>query len=205
MPRAKFIQTMLINVLVTCAACALALLAMYTVVRARINTEAVTRPGTGGPGTSGTPAPGAQTAGYNSSAAAVAGIWLFFQIYLLACWRARMPQMTIPSILWAIFANVSMVYAPQFSTMVQATAFAKKLLTAFLTGFAIGSGVSLFVFPSTSRKIVFKEMAGYLTSLRAAMKANAAYMHRCEASARCFITRPCLICLASRKVICSQR
>jgi hypothetical protein len=181
-PRAKFLQTMLINILVVCLGAAVSLLAMFCIVSARINSEGRTAPGTGGPGTSGTAASGAATAHYNSSASAVAGIWLFIQIFGISAFRANRPQFTIPSILFAIFANVSMVYAPQFSTMAQAESFAKKLLETFLTGFAISTGVSLLVFPLTSRQIVFGEMKGYVMGLRGAMQANLDYLHGLEAS-----------------------
>ncbi|KAK3680304.1 hypothetical protein LTR78_000682 [Recurvomyces mirabilis] len=179
-PRAKFTQTMLINILVTCIGCCVALLAMFCTVHARIDTEGHQGPGKGGPGTSGLAAGGAATSTYNSSASAVAGIWLFVEIYAISAFRANRPQFTIPSILFAIFANVSMIYAPQFSTMTQASAFAQKLLEAFFTGFAISTGVSLFVFPLTSRQVVFKEMTGYFGLLRKAMKANLDYMHTLE-------------------------
>jgi len=179
-PRAKFLQTMLINLFSACLGTAISLLAMFCCVRARINSEGFQGPGTGGPGTSGLAAGGAATAGYNSSASAVAGIWLFVQIYGISVMRARLPQLTIPSILFAIFANVSMVYAPQFSTMAQAQSFAQRLLEAFLTGFAISTGVSVLIFPLTSRQVVFMEMTGYIGSLRAAMKANLDYLTSLE-------------------------
>jgi hypothetical protein len=64
--------------------------------------------------------------------------------------------------------------------VVQAEAFIKKLLEAFLTGFGIGTGVSLFIFPLTSRTVVFNDMAAYLTSLKSALKANMDYVHSLE-------------------------
>ncbi|KAK0787129.1 hypothetical protein LTR38_011790 [Friedmanniomyces endolithicus] len=180
-PRAKYLQTMLTNVLVVCFGCAVALLAMYCTVHARLNSE-FQQTRNGGPGTSGLAAGGAPTTTYNSSASAVAGVWLFVQIYAISTYRANRPQFTIPSIMYAIFANVSMVYAPQFGSMVQAEAFAKKLLGAFLTGFAISTGVSLFVFPLTSRGVVFNDIAGYINSLRGCMQANLDYLHSLEDS-----------------------
>ena len=117
-PRAKFLQTMLINILVTCLGCCVALLAMFCTVHARINSEGYQGPGRGGPGTSGLAAGGAATSTYNSSASAVAGIWLFAEIYAISAFRANRPQFTIPSILFAIFANVSLIYAPQFLSLI---------------------------------------------------------------------------------------
>jgi hypothetical protein len=179
-PRAKFIQTMMINVFSVCLASAIALLAGFCAVKARINSEGFHGAGSGGPGTSGLAAGGAATAKYNSSGAAVAGVWLFAWIYGISVVRAKGPQFTIPCIMNAIFANVSMVYAPQFDTIVQLETFVERLLEAFLTGMAIATGVSLLIFPLTSRQIVFKEMANYIQSLRTAMKANLDYLHSLE-------------------------
>ncbi|KAI7090836.1 hypothetical protein KC356_g1142 [Hortaea werneckii] len=175
-PRAKFLQTMLVNLLVTCLGCAVTLLAMYCSVTARLNTES----NTAASGSSAADAAGIATSPYNPSASAVAGIWLFAMIYAISAFRAKRPQFTIPSIILAIFANVSMVYAPQFSSMALAQSFARRLLEAFLTGFAISTACSLIVFPLTSRQVVFKDMSGYIMSLRAAIKANLDYMHSLE-------------------------
>ena len=71
-------------------------------------------------------------------------------------------------------------YAPQFTTMSQGISFAKSLLEAFLTGFAIAAGVSLFVVPTSSRKVVHKEMADYIAAVRGCLKANTVYMHTLE-------------------------
>ncbi|KAK3618008.1 hypothetical protein LTR56_024918 [Elasticomyces elasticus] len=180
-PRAKFLQTMCVNVFVVCLGCAVALLAMYCTVSARISTEG-RRGSSAGGATSGLATGGAPTSTYNSSASAVAGVWLFVQIYAISAYRANRPQFTIPAIMLAIFANVSMIYAPQFSSMVQAQAFAQRLLEAFLTGFAISTGVSLLVFPLTSREIVFKSIAGYIASLRGSLDANLAYLQSLEDS-----------------------
>nr|POF13731.1 hypothetical protein CFP56_02755 [Quercus suber] len=179
-PRGKFMQTMLLNILGTCVACALCLLAMYCAVQARLNSEGPQPPGTGGSGTSGLASAGAQTAPYSSSGSAVAAIWLFTEIYIISAIRALRPQFTVPCICAAIFANVSSAYVPQFSTMAQAENFAQHLLTAMLTGFAIATGVSLLVFPLTSREIVFDGMRAYIKSLQAAVKANLDYMHSLE-------------------------
>nr|POF21092.1 hypothetical protein CFP56_66506 [Quercus suber] len=179
-PRGKFMQTMLLNVLAVCLVCALALLAMYCAIQARISNGGAQAPGTGGIGTSGLATGGAQTAPYSSSGSAVAAVWLFVEIYAISAIRAVRPQFTVPCICAAIFANVSSAYAPQFSTMAQAETFAYHLLTAMLTGFAIASGVSLLVFPLSSREIVFSGMEGYIKVLRAAVKANLDYMHSLE-------------------------
>ena len=179
-PRSKFLQTMLVNVVFVCFAAACVTLALYCCVQARIHSGESGRPSQGGSGTSGLAAQGAQTAPYNSSAAAVAGIWLMVMIYCISTVRAAKPQFMIPAMAGAIIGNVGMVYAPQFSSMLQAEAFVKRLLEAFLTGFGIGTGVSLLIFPLTSRTVVFNDMSAYLTSLRSALSANMDYVHSLE-------------------------
>ncbi len=64
--------------------------------------------------------------------------------------------------------------------MGQGIAFTKRLLEAFLTGFAIASGVSFLVFPLTARTVVFKTAAGYIGALRGALKAQCAYLGSLE-------------------------
>lgn len=162
MPRAKFIQMMIFDVLAICIASCFALLTMYSSVKARQHTETGT------------------TASYNSSASAVSGIWLFFQIWLVHTFRAKYPQFQFPVVLYSIFANVSSIYAPQETSMTSAIALVVKLLKTFLSGLALSSGVSLFVFPMTSRKAVFKQMGGYIKGLRGALSAHAVYFETLE-------------------------
>ena len=115
-PRSKFLQTMLVNVVFVCFAAACVTLALYCCVQARIHSGESGEPSVGGAGTSGLAATGAQTAPYNSSAAAVAGIWLMVMIYCMSTVRAAKPQFMIPAMAGAIIGNVGMVYAPQFSS-----------------------------------------------------------------------------------------
>ncbi|KAK3708565.1 hypothetical protein LTR37_011460 [Vermiconidia calcicola] len=176
-PRAKFIQMMLMHIFLSCLACALIVLACFCCVRARSNTQSLAGPGSGGSGTSGTPAPGAATAQYNSSASAVAGVWLFAQIYAISVLRAKMPQYNVPCIMAAIITNVALTYAPQFSAMAQAEALVLQLLEAYLTAFAIATAVSLLIFPLTSRDLVFKDIETFISQLRSALTANLAYLN----------------------------
>ncbi|KJX98308.1 hypothetical protein TI39_contig418g00002 [Zymoseptoria brevis] len=180
MPRSKFLQTMLISVVFVSLASSISLLGIYCMVTARINTTGDQIPGQGGAGTSGLATQGAATAGYNSSASAVAGVWLFFQIFIVSVLRAKLPQYNVPCIMWAVVANIACIYGPQFNTMVQGEAFVRRLLLACFTGFGIATGVSLLIFPLTSRVVFFKGMAGYIASLRGALQANLDYMHSLE-------------------------
>jgi hypothetical protein len=146
MPRGKFIQTMSLNVIGVCLGAAVNLLALYTAIRARINTAA----------------PGAPPNAYNSSASAVCAIWFMVQIYLINYLRAARPQFQFPAIVYSIFAIVAMSYGPTFPSMTYAISFTQRLIEAFLTGFGLATATHFFIFPLSSRTVVFKEMTGYL-------------------------------------------
>jgi hypothetical protein len=55
-----------------------------------------------------------------------------------------------------------MSYGPTFPSMTYAISFAKRLIEAFLTGFGLATATHFFIFPLSSRTVVFKEMTGYL-------------------------------------------
>ncbi|KAF2198924.1 hypothetical protein GQ43DRAFT_377471 [Delitschia confertaspora ATCC 74209] len=166
MPRAKFFQTMLLNIISTCMASAFAILMMWTGVQARHHT---------------TP-PGSPPSRYNSSQSAVCAVWLFFYTYLINSVKAKYPQFVFPTIIYAIFINVSATFGTQWTTTAQMLSFARQLLITFLSGFAIATVVSLFIFPTTSRKIVQKEMIGFIGASRKYLQAHKAYMHSVETS-----------------------
>ncbi|KAF1921458.1 hypothetical protein BDU57DRAFT_544942 [Ampelomyces quisqualis] len=166
MPRAKFLQTMSMNVLGTCIGSAIALLMVWSGVKAREHTTT----------------PGAPPQRYNSSQSAVLAVWLFFQIYAINTLKAKFPQIAFPTIMYAILVNVAATNGFLFRTTAQCEAFIARLLEAFLTGFAIATGVSLFILPVTSRKVVMKEVTGYIGLLRAALGAHKTYIHSLEHS-----------------------
>ena len=174
LPRSKYIQTMLFNVIGVCIGAAVALLEIYCSVQARAHTSpSVKATGNG-------PSPGAAVTTYNSSASAVSAIWLFFNIYLVNTVRASRPQLQFPVIIYSVFANVASVYAPNFPTMDAGIAFAKRLMEAFFTGFAIATGVSLFIFPVSVRMTFFKQSAGFITAVQGTLKAHIAYLQTLE-------------------------
>ncbi|CAG8382473.1 unnamed protein product [Penicillium salamii] len=162
MPRAKFIQMMIFDVLAICIAACFALLTMYSSVKARQHTS------TNGSDT------------YNSSASAVSGVWLFFQIWMVHTFRAKYPQLQFPVIIYAIFANVSSVYAPTMMNMASAISLVERMLKSFLTGLGISTATSMFILPMTSRQAVFKQMSGYISGLRSALNAHAVYFESLE-------------------------
>ncbi|KAE9984928.1 hypothetical protein EG328_008126 [Venturia inaequalis] len=170
MPRAKFIQTMMINVFAICLGAAVGLLVVYCSVQARLHTTVISAAGSAVAG----------TVPYNSSASAVSAVWLFVQVFLVNTLKAKYPQLQFPSIMYSIFVIVTCTYSPQFPTMTYGISFMKRLLETFLTGFAVAAGVHFVVFPVTCRKIVFKEFAGYLGALQGGLKAHQAYLHSLE-------------------------
>lgn len=100
MPRAKFVQTMTMNVLATCVGSALAMLMVWSAVKAREHTTV----------------PGAPPSRYNSSQSAVLGIWLFFQIYIVNTLKAKFPQLAFPAIIYSIQVNVAATSGFLFTT-----------------------------------------------------------------------------------------
>ncbi|CAG7950940.1 unnamed protein product [Penicillium nalgiovense] len=162
MPRAKFIQMMIFDVLAVCLAACFALLTMFSSVRARQHTS--TNPNDS----------------YNASASSVSGLWLFFQIWMVHTFRAKYPQLQFPVIIYAIFANISSVYAPQMKDMPAGIGMVTRLLKSCLTGLAISTATSLLILPMTSRQVVFKQMASYIGGLRSALSAHAIYFQSLE-------------------------
>jgi hypothetical protein len=165
LPRAKFIQTLITDVVLVCIAAAFALLVGYCSTQARAHTSTITP----------------QSAReYNPSASAVCAIWLFFQVYISNAARAKYPQLQLPVVIYSIFSVVSCINLPLFPTMPAVIAFIERLLEAFLTGLACATAVSLLVLPVTVRQVVSKEMVGYVGLLQKCLKSHEAYLHSLE-------------------------
>ncbi|KAL4966208.1 uncharacterized protein BDV14DRAFT_48984 [Aspergillus stella-maris] len=170
MPRAKFVQMMLLDILAVCLASAVNLLMMYATVKAREHTTNPNQPSTG---SSGFPP-------YNSSASVTSGVFLFFQTYVVHSFRAKYQQFQFPVIIYSIVANVTFSFAPLLTTMPAAMSMVRRLLEAALIGLGLSTGVSFFIFPLSCRTVVFKQMGGYINGLRAALKAHTAYFEALE-------------------------
>lgn len=155
MPRAKYLQTLILNVIGVCIGSAIALLGLWSGIQARLHT---------------TP-PGSKAA-YNSSQAAVCAIWLFFTIYLVNMLRAKIPALQFPAIMFSIFTNVAFTFGPIFTKMSEAEAIIKELLEGFLTAMAVATGVSLFIFPVSSRTVVSKEYVDYIQLIRGTIQVS---------------------------------
>ena len=174
LPRSKYIQTMLLNIEGVCIAGAVSLLEIYCSVQARAHTSPPVKADGNGP------SPGAQVATYNSSASAVCAIWLFFNIYLVNAIRASRPQLQFPVMIYSVFTIVASIYAPNFPTMAAGIAFTKRLMETFFTGFAIATGVSLFIFPISVRTMIFKQSTGLILAMQGTLKAQIAYLQTLE-------------------------
>jgi len=74
-----------------------------------------------------------------------------------------MPALQFPVIMYSIFTNVAFTYGPLFPTIAAGESLIRQLLIGFLTAFGLSTGVHLFIIPVTSRTVVFKEQAGYIS------------------------------------------
>ncbi|OBT88560.1 hypothetical protein VE02_03954 [Pseudogymnoascus sp. 03VT05] len=169
LPRGKFMMNMSISVLLTCLAMAMVLLGQYSGIKARQHTTPA--------GTSPDIA-----LGYNSSAAAVNAIFLMLNLFGINTLRAARPAFSIPVVGFNIFVLLGFTYGPQMATITSSLRFSKELFYLFLTGQAIGTGVSLPIFPISSRKVFFGEAAGFLQSCRGLIKSQVAFVESLEYS-----------------------
>ena len=183
LPRAKYLQTLLLNLLAVCLAAAFGLLGVWSSVsrlqlhpltmfsdieakvQARIHT---TKPGS--------------REVYNASQSAVCGVWLFFLIYMANTLRAMFPALQLPAILFSIFTNVMFVYGVRQPTTASAEKFVKTILEAFLTALGLSFGVSMLVIPVSCRLVAFKEQAGCLQAMRGTLKAQTTFLQSLETS-----------------------
>ena len=151
LPRARFMQTLLLNVLMICLAAAVNLFAMWCAIKAREHTTPTGEP----------------LSGYNSSASAVLAIWFMFQVYLVNVLRSSRPQFNFPCINYNIYTMIAIAQAgPLYGTMQQARGFTMLLLEACLTGFTLAAGVNLLILPHSNRGIALATSKTYFDALR---------------------------------------
>ncbi|KAK3494151.1 uncharacterized protein B0T23DRAFT_102727 [Neurospora hispaniola] len=167
LPRGKFLMNLVLNLLAICFGSAVSMLALYSAVKAREHT---------------TPkdAPVSALPTYNSSQSAVCAVWLFFNIWLGNVVRAKMPAFNISIIIYSILVNIAATFGPIMTTMAAAQHFVQQLLTGMLLAMAIASAVNLFIFPVSSRLVVFKEFAGAIGLLRKTASLQKAYLASLE-------------------------
>ncbi|KAI1920996.1 hypothetical protein LOZ07_005097 [Ophidiomyces ophidiicola] len=174
LPRAKFMRIMLFTVLASCLSASLSCLGIYCTIKAREHTSP----------------PGASGNEYNSSASAVAAIWFLFDIWIgnsLRAWRPNELQSPMSS--FSVFVAVTMTSAPKLPTLSYGLHYVRQLLVAFLLGFAIAAAVSLFIFPTTSRSMIFHQLRGYPAAVKSLLDAQTAYIKSTEHGGPWKITR----------------
>ncbi|KFY46763.1 hypothetical protein V494_00343 [Pseudogymnoascus sp. VKM F-4513 (FW-928)] len=169
LPRGKFMMNISISVLLTCFAMAMVLLGQYAGVKARQHTTPAE-------------APPNIALGYNSSASAVNAIFLTLNLFGINTLRAARPAFSIPAVGYNIFVLIGFTYGPQMATVQRSVKFSKELFYSFLTGQAVGAGVSLLVIPVSSRKVFFGEATGFLQSCRGLLKTQIAFVEALEYS-----------------------
>lgn len=165
-PRAKFLRIMLFDLLATCVSASLCCLAIFCAEKARQNSGDQT------PSTS-----SSSISTYNSSASAVSAIWLIAMIWAGNALRAWKPmELQDPMVAFSIFCSVTLTRAGTFVVLADGLAFVARLLKGFMLGFAIATGVSLFIYPVTSRGLVFGDVTGYVGRIEGVLRAYSRFV-----------------------------
>lgn len=90
--------------------------------------------------------------------------------------RALKPtELQDPMVAFSIFASVTITRAGTFATLSEGLEFISRLLKGFMIGFAIATGVSLFILPITSRGNVFHDIKEYVSSVEAVLQAQLSF------------------------------
>ncbi|KAF6824623.1 hypothetical protein CMUS01_10150 [Colletotrichum musicola] len=164
LPRGKYLQNLVLNVAGICIGAAFSMLALWSGVQARRNTASPEELATGLPV-------------YNSSQSVVCAVWLFFNIWISNTLRAKYPAMNLPVMIYSIFMNVACTFGPLMVTTAAAESFTKRLLVAMLSAMGIATGVALFIFPVSSRKVVTAEFKGAIGLVRKSIRLQLNYLH----------------------------
>ncbi|EHK26664.1 uncharacterized protein TRIVIDRAFT_50219 [Trichoderma virens Gv29-8] len=165
LPRGRFIQNLILSLFLICVGSAVSLLIIWSSIQARNHTST-----TSPQDIAMNPPP------YNSSQSAVCAIWLFVNIWLANFMRAKLPSFNLPVVIYSILVNTSATAGPTIVTTAEAEAFVKELLLAMLFGMGLATGVSLFVFPITSRMVVMGELKGLIGLLRKDIELQEKYL-----------------------------
>ncbi|EXL47725.1 hypothetical protein FOCG_11876 [Fusarium oxysporum f. sp. radicis-lycopersici 26381] len=158
-------KNLILDLLAICAGSAMSLLVLWSSVQARIHTPSSTSQTT----TAALPP-------YNSSQSAVCAVWLFANIWFANFMRAKLPSFSLPVVIYSILINNSTTSGPRFATTQAVEAFVKEQLLAMLFGMAIATGVSLFIFPISSRMIVIGQFRGFICLLRKVVSLQKEYL-----------------------------
>lgn len=87
-----------------------------------------------------------------------------------------------PMVAFSIFSCVTITRGGTFITVDEGLSFITRLLKGFMLGFAIATGVSLFILPITSRGHVFQDIRGYVSQIDAVLQAQLSFVKRSSTS-----------------------
>jgi len=87
-----------------------------------------------------------------------------------------------PMVAFSIFSCVTITRGGTFITVDEGLLFITRLLKGFMLGFAIATGVSLFILPITSRGHVFQDIKGYVSQIDAVLQAQISFLKRSSTS-----------------------
>ncbi|KAI0550139.1 hypothetical protein F4679DRAFT_544134 [Xylaria curta] len=167
LPRGKFVQTLIFNLLFLCVGSAVALLILWSALQARLHTQT-------------TPDDPRSPPTYNSSQSAVSAVWLFANIWIVNTLRAKYPSLNVPVIVYSIMTNISCTFSPQITSNAAFQSIIKRLLTAMLTGFAIAAATCLLILPVPSRAVWAAQLKGVIGLLQGVVKQEKAYLQSLE-------------------------
>lgn len=83
-----------------------------------------------------------------------------------------------PMVAFSIFTSVTITRGGTFTTVDEGLSFITRLIKGFMLGFAIATGVSLFILPITSRGNVFQDIKGYVSQIDAVLQAQISFVQR---------------------------
>lgn len=158
-PRARYLRVLFQCLISTCLAAAMILLALWCGTQARQHTTN----------------PAAAPDPYNSSQAAILGVWLFFSIWVANTIKSAYPTLTMPVLLSEIYLIVGCTSGVRLQTMNAALEFSDKLLVNLMLGLSISFGVSIFIFPLSCRTVFFESITTYLNSMRKVISTQQAF------------------------------
>lgn len=167
LPRGKFVQTLVFNLLFLGVGSAVSLLILWSALQARLNTQT-------------TPDDPRSRPAYNSSQSAVSALWLFANIWIVNTFRAKYPSLNVPSIVYSILTNISCTFSPQITSNAAFESIVRRILTAMLLGFAIAAGTCLLIVPVSSRVVWTAQLKGAIQLSRGAVKQEKAYLQSLE-------------------------
>lgn len=87
-----------------------------------------------------------------------------------------------PMVAFSIFSCVTITRGGAFITVDEGLSFITRLLKGFMLGFAIATGVSLFILPITSRGHVFQDIKSYVSQIETVLQAQISFVKRSSTS-----------------------